>query len=261
MPSKPPRALIGSTGFVGNNLASQMDFDEYFNSRNIHEIEGQHFSQVTIAAAQAKKWWANINPSEDWAGIEQLLIHLARARFDEAVLISTIDVLHLSGEMDEDSDPDPRQLTAYGKHRLRLERELNSLVENAVILRLPGLFGTGLKKNVIFDLMSENDLHLVNPQSSYQYYDLQRLSGDIQTACSEKLRLVHLFSEPIHTHELITRFFPGAVVGEEASKEAHYDHRTKHGTRFGGDDRYIASKDEVFEQIERFLEAQSAHPE
>ena len=37
------KALIGSTGFIGRNLTSQIDFEEKYNSKNIASISGKKF--------------------------------------------------------------------------------------------------------------------------------------------------------------------------------------------------------------------------
>ena len=249
-------ALIGHTGFVGGNLLRQADFDALYNTRNINEIDGTVHSHIVIAAAQAKKWWANQNPQEDWNGIERLLNHLSRCQSKQVTLVSTIDVLGSAAGLTERDPPDAEELTAYGIHRLKLEQEVRSMFEHVLIVRLPGLFGPGLKKNVIFDLLRHNALEHINPRSSYQYYGLDNLWGDIQIALTEKLELVHLFPAPIPTWELLERFFPNCDVGAAAAPEAHYDHRTVYGPLFGGDTKYISDKAAVMGQIGAFIDYQ-----
>ena len=58
-------ALIGHTGFVGSNLASQHGYTDCFNSRNIGEIAGRCYDTVVCAGVQAVKYWANQHPEED----------------------------------------------------------------------------------------------------------------------------------------------------------------------------------------------------
>ena len=59
------RCLIGYTGFVGNNLAEQTEFDFVYNSKNIHEIQGKTFDIVYCAGMPGTKWIANKNPEKD----------------------------------------------------------------------------------------------------------------------------------------------------------------------------------------------------
>lgn len=251
------RALVGYTGFVGGNLRRQAHFDDLYNSRNIHKLGGADHSHIVIAAPQAKKWWANQNPQEDWASIEELLAHLSRCSTGRVTLISTIDVLGSVAGLTECDRPDTQALTPYGLHRWRLEQAVVSMFERVLVVRLPGLYGAGLKKNVIYDLMKKNALEVINPRSSYQYYGLNQLWSHIETAWSGMLGLVHLFPEPLMTQELIDRFFPDRIVGTEAAPEAHYDHHTIHGEMFGGSPKYIAAKDTVMENLNAFLKAEA----
>lgn len=249
-------ALIGHTGFVGGNLVQQAHFDDLYNSRNIDEINGKEYAHIVVTAAQARKWWANQNPQEDWNGIERLLDSLARCQARRVTLISTIDVLGSAAGLNEQDEPAADQMSAYGLHRLKLEQAIRSRFDQVLVVRLPGLFGFGLKKNVIFDLLQHNALGNINPRSSFQYYDLSNLWRHIEVAWSQKLELVHLFPAPIATSELINTFFPGTVVGATAAPEAHYDHRTVHGRLFGGDDQYVSDKATVLQQLDRFIETQ-----
>ena len=64
-------ALIGYTGFVGGNIKSQHEFDDYYNSKNIADIEGQEYDLVVSAANHAKMW--QINPYDLQALFSQTL--------------------------------------------------------------------------------------------------------------------------------------------------------------------------------------------
>ena len=162
-------ALVGYSGLVGTNLNRQHTFGHLYNSKNINGIKEKSFDRMVLAAVQAKKWWANLHPEEDWAQIEKLLEPLARAQAKQVILISTIDILPDQPGADEDTDPHDYDTHAYGQHRLRVEDEIRRLFESVLIVRLPGLFGPGLKKNVIFDLLHNNQPEKINPESQIQY--------------------------------------------------------------------------------------------
>jgi hypothetical protein len=70
------------------------------------------------------------------------------------VLISSIAVLDNVNGTGEDCVVDTEKLTAYGLHRYKLEQTARELVPNCHTLRLPALFGIGLKKNFIYDIIS-----------------------------------------------------------------------------------------------------------
>ena len=65
-------ALIGYTGFVGGNLMRQQHFDAWYNSTNIHTIDGKNYSLVVCAGVPAAKWIANREPVQDLS-----LIHIS----------------------------------------------------------------------------------------------------------------------------------------------------------------------------------------
>jgi hypothetical protein len=250
----PQNALIGFTGFVGSNLATQCRFDALFNSKNIESIAGGQFDLLVFAGAQSKKWWANLHPAEDWAGIQRAIDPLSTSKAARPVLISTIDVLPPdNSHADETANCHAGPEIGYGYNRLRLEEAFREIFPNAVIVRLPALFGPGLKKNVIFDLLHDNGLEKINPASEFQYYDITRLWSDIGIAMREKLPLVHFFTQPVSTQEILERFFPRAVVGGDASPEAHYDFRTRYGRMFGGDSHYTEDRASVMARLGTFV--------
>jgi hypothetical protein len=246
-------ALVGYTGFVGGNLHLQHRFDALFNSKNIGEIDGREFELLVLSATQAKRWWANLHPAEDWEGIELLLASLERVKARQVVLISTIDVLPVAGA-DEEFDPHGHDNHAYGANRLRLEDAIRARYPETCVVRLPSLFGLGLKKNVIYDLLNANQVEKINPASSFQYYDLGTLWEHIELVTRKGLPTINLFPEPITTAEMIDRFFPGLEVGGDPGPASHYAFRTKYASLFGGPEGYLWSREEVFRRIGLFID-------
>ena len=251
--------LIGSTGFVGSNLAAQFRFDLLFNSSNITSIAGGSFGVLVFAGAQSKKWWANEHAEADWLAIQRAIDPLAGVSATRAVLISTIDVIpSTSPGVDERVECRLAAGNAYGRNRLRLEQEFCKLFPNALVVRLPALFGPGLKKNVVYDLLHDNMLATINQASTFQYYDLDRLWPDIELAMSKNLDLVHLFTEPIRTQDIVARFFPDKIVGIAPVAEAHYDFRTRYDQLFGGSNGYIEGSAGVLARLGAFISMELA---
>lgn len=144
-------AIIGSTGFVGTNLLAAHEFAGRFHSKNIDDIDGARFNLVICAAAPATMWAANKDPEGDLRNISGLITHLERMAAERVVLVSTIAVLAKSEGLVESSDRF-ETVKAYGRNRRVLEEACVSLFERCHIVRLPALFGCGLKKNFLFDI-------------------------------------------------------------------------------------------------------------
>ena len=163
-------ALVGYTGFVGSVLANARAFDKVFNSKNIQDIAGQKFDTIVCAGAPASMWNANQNPSGDRANLAKLASALIAAQADRIVLVSTIAVFDDISAGYTESSARYEQKRAYGWHRHELEVTLADHFPRLHILRLPALFGRGLKKNFIFDL--------INPLPSFltaeKYAEAQR---------------------------------------------------------------------------------------
>lgn len=146
--------IIGHTGFVGGCLTAQHGFAGQFNSRNIDEIGHSAFETVVCAAAPGSMLAANTAPERDKAQIEQLCAALSQVRTKRFVLISSIAVLADFAGKDVETTQAFQDALAYGRHRRMLEAFCQDHFEDTLILRLPALYGTGLKKNFLFDLLN-----------------------------------------------------------------------------------------------------------
>jgi len=258
----PSTALIGYTGFVGSNLLRQFPFDDRFNSSNIDQIAGRSFDLIVCAGAPAEKWKANADPQRDLENIERVGRALARAEAQKLVLISTVDVFREPIEVDEDSPTPLQGLHAYGRNRRRLE-EMVSARFDALIVRLPGPYGPGLKKNVIYDFLNDNELHKIDSRGVFQFYDLRRLWSDVQTAIDNALDLVHLPTEPVSVAEVAREAFGMDFKNEVAPTPARYDVRTRYANVFGGVDCYLEDRATELSGIADFVgrqRADSQHP-
>lgn len=251
-------ALIGHTGFVGSNLAAQFSFTDFYRSSTIGDIRGGSFDLVVCAGVQAKKWWANQNEAADWEGITSLLDELKSISAKRFVLISTVDVYPYPSGVDESSLVDPAINHPYGKHRYRVEEFVREHFASHLILRLPGLFGTGIKKNVIYDLLHDNELGKINPAGVYQYYCLDRLGTDIERALQLGLPLVNLTSEPVATKVIKDRFFPEKTIADEVPFTASYDMKSKYWEQWNSPaPGYLYDKETVLEQLGAFIARES----
>lgn len=147
-------ALVGFTGFVGSTLTRAREFDDMYNSRNIGDIAGKSYDTVVCAAAPATMWAANQNPAADKANLDGLFAALRQAKTEHFVLISTIAVLDNAAAGYTETNAAFEAEKAYGLHRRELEERVAGHFANSHIMRLPALFGPGIKKNFVFDLMN-----------------------------------------------------------------------------------------------------------
>jgi nucleoside-diphosphate-sugar epimerase len=246
-------ALIGHSGFVGSNLARFHAYSKCLNSQNIHEIRGCHFDVVVCAGISSVKWKANQDPAADWFAIEQLLDPLKTVVADRFVLISTIDVYPDPVRGTEDIVPNAAVNHAYGQHRFAVEQFVAGHFAQHHIVRLPGLFGPGLRKNVIFDLLHDNRLDLIQPDSTFQYYSLEHIGDDVAKVIDHRLRLLNLATEPIKTTEIIERFAPGAVVGANAGPPVSYDFRSNYAPLWNNRSGYLYDAQTVLREIGEFM--------
>lgn len=250
-------ALIGSTGFVGQALLAQRAFGAGYHSTDIEAIEGRRFDRIVCAGVSAVKWWANAHAEADRAGIERLTRHLERVQADRFVLISTVDVYGTPLAVDEEDAVPEADLHPYGLHRAWLEDWVRERFPVCHVIRLPALFGPGLKKNALFDLLHGNRLEYVDPASRFQWYPLERLADDIDRVQALGLKLVNLVTEPVSMAEIRGRFFPDRSLGGQ-SRPVAYDVRTRHGTALGGDGDYAMCAEAALRAMGRFVAARRA---
>ena len=249
-------ALIGYSGFVGSTLLKQAPFPSGYRSTNISEISGGVFDVVVCAGAPAQKWIANREPEADRAGIERLITHLRSVSCRTFVLISTVDVFKTPVGVDEDTSVDETDLHAYGLHRRRLETFVAGHFPSYLIVRLPGLIGPGLRKNVIFDFLNDNNLHSIDSRAVFQFYPMVNLWYDIRIALGAGLRLVHLTAEPVSVAEVAEAGFGRRFDQVLANPPAVYDFRSQYGVLFGGTGPYQYSKRETLQAIRAYAQSE-----
>ncbi len=250
-------ALIGHTGFVGGNLLRQRRFDATFNSSNIGGIAGRSFDLVVCAGAPAEKWKANAEPARDVENIERLIAALEQANIRKLVLVSTVDVFLNPVGVDEASPTPMTGLHPYGRNR-RLLEEIAASRFDSLIVRLPGLYGPGLKKNVIYDFLNDNDVHKIDSRGVFQFYSVERLWADIGIALGNELDLVHLPTEPVSVADVSQAAFGVSFENEVVKTPARYDVQTKHAAVFGAEGRYIETRAQELAGITEFVTRERA---
>lgn len=299
--------LVGYTGFVGSNLFETGSFEAIYNSKNIEKSYGTNPDLLVYAGLRAEKYLANHDPQKDMELIVQAEKNIQEINPGKLVLISTIDVFQNPKNVDENTEINTEKLHAYGYDRYQLEVWVREHFPDALIIRLPGLFGNNIKKNFIYDYiniipfmlkyekMQEllkkdstlanfyqiqdngfykvidledkerkllknkfrnlgfNALYFTDSRSVYQFYPLNRLWQDIQTALKNNIRLWHPATEPVSAGELYKYLTGDDFVNELPIKPVYYDYKTIWYKEFKGIDGYIMSKQMVMENIKSFI--------
>ncbi|HEX8412814.1 MAG TPA: sugar nucleotide-binding protein [Sphingomicrobium sp.] len=250
------KALIGYSGYVGSTLMRQGEYGALFRSTNIAELAGGTFDQIICTAAPAQKWVAERDPAADLANIERLADALVSAETNRFILISTVDVFDDSNGMTEADTPAPT--SAYGRNRLYLEQRVRDRFPDALIVRLPGLVGPGLRKNAIFDFRNDNNLQMIDARGVYQFYPMVNLSADIAVAEAAGLRLLHCASEPMSLREVAGAFGRDFTNEIEGRVPARYDLRSDHAAIFGGHDGYLYDRRSCLLAIRAYAQSEPA---
>lgn len=218
-------------------------------------MEGQEYDLIVCAGLPAEKWRINQEPEKDQANIQKLTRTLSAVKSAHFVLISTVDVypklINLTENFDCGSIAHPHP---YGRHRLEFEMTIKDQFPDVTIVRLPALFGPGLKKNIIYDLLHSNRLDAIDPNSVFQWYSIERLWADITKIRSAKIPLCNLFTQPIVTRDIVGRFFPDTKICSSPEQSVSYDLRTLYGTLFDCPlPGYIQTIEQVMTDLEAWL--------
>lgn len=206
--------LVGSTGLIGQTLREAHEFGALFNSSNIHEIPffKESIERLYLACMPAEKWKANAAPLDDFNNMNNIIQNLRHLPAPtEVIIYSTIDV-HGQTAYYTDGTPEIFAID-YGTNRYIFEMLVKAAFCNSVvtIIRLPSLFHHLIKKNILFDLLTNNNVEKININSAYQWYCLDDLWEDTRNAISGATN--ELYPAPIETAEIVKLFFPNAKLG------------------------------------------------
>lgn len=249
------KVLIGNTGLVGKTLSESIQFDYSFNSKNINSFDSHSFDgcELYLSCLPATKWLVNQNVVSDFKNIISILGHLQKFKYNRIILISTIDV-YSDSPLDSDEDYPPNFFSlSYGSNRLIFENLiLSHLTYNDIkIFRLPALFNKNIKKNIIFDLLHNNNIDQINLNSKFQWYNLDLLSNHINLYIERypEKKLFNLFTEPLETSEIVNIFPQHKDKVTAKQNQILYNYKTKY-TESG----YIQTKEEVMEEIKLLVD-------
>ena len=245
-------ALIGHTGFVGGCLLRARSFDACYRSTDIDTIRGRQFDTIVCCGAPAEKWRANRDPDGDRARLATLTNALAAVTARRFVLISTIDVYPNPSGVDEQSAIDATASQPYGRHRHELEEFFRTRFDTTVV-RLPGLFGHGLKKNAVFDLLNDRPVDLMPGNARFQFYNAERVWSDVERVIEAGLATVNVTAEPVSMSAVAREVFGRELPMPWSHSAPGYDVRSVHAGLVGGHDGYWFTARETMDGLQRFV--------
>ena len=249
-------ALIGYTGFVGSNLSDQFTFTDRYNSKNITSIEGKSYDLIVSAGTSSLKWKANQEGETDWKNIQKLIEPLTSVKTKQFVLISTVDVYPVAVQVHEDTHVTESEIPqAYGRNRFRLEEFVRKQFKNATIIRCPQLFGPGLKKNFIYDLIHHNALDFTHKDSLFQWYNIEHVWQDIQIAVKNNVPLINFATEPTRAEEVAEKCAGMAFKTITPNPPLSYNFFSKHAHLYGSVDHYLYHKKHIFREIKKLIKS------
>lgn len=252
-------AIIGYTGFVGSNLSNQKKFDLFFNSKNINNITNYNIDTAYVAAPSATKWIINKSPICDLKNIVNLSSLLLKSKIKRIVLISTIDVYKDKNFLHDESFVNHKNIgnSSYGQNRLFFEKIIKENSNCFNIIRVPGLFGPNLKKNIIYDLINNNMLEKISLNTEFQWLNIQNLNKYIEISINNNIKEINLFTEPIKTKDLVEHVFPEKINFCNGDSKNKYNIKTLHHNLFNSKvNGYIEESDSVLNQIKNYVNSE-----
>ncbi len=183
--------LVGYTGFVGSNIyvRARNRIEGVYNSNNVEKAYGLEPDLLIYAGLRAEKYLANSAPEKDLDLILNAERNIRKINPKKLVLISTIDVYKNPVGADENSPTVTDEkgsvgdgVQPYGLNRYYLEAWVRKNYPDALIIRLPALYGLNIKKNFIYDYINVIPYMLrkekmgelsVSAMELQDYYELQ----------------------------------------------------------------------------------------
>lgn len=239
------KVLIGSHGFIGSNLAKGRKFDLHINSKNLSELDGLKIDELVIAA-----------PSRDCLderSYNSLKYALLTAEINKVILISTTNVYNHPVRISESSTPFNRDPALVLK--IELEKFVLSNFTNSLVLRLPTVFGLGCNNTILFNLLSEENLHDVNINSVFQWYNVKNLNNDMTYFSTMGLDIVNLVVEPVETKIIINEFFPDQLKRCSIKDRDEHDVWSIHPGKLLNTFKYFSDRHHVMRELEKFIKS------
>ena len=187
--------VIGGAGFVGSayvRLFVRLGLPHRVITRaNWNEFRGTRCDVIINANGNSKKFLAEEHPLADFdqsvRSVAELLDAFSCSTY---VMLSSGDVYPDQSRPSftrEDRQIDPANISRYGQHKLLAEQLLRGDGRNWLIMRMGGFVGAGLKKNAIFDMLTDAPVWLA-PDSELQFISTDHAAEIVWSLVEQDIR-------------------------------------------------------------------------
>ncbi len=112
----------------------------------------------------------------------------------------------------------------------------------------------GAESKQLFKELGFSALKFTDSRALFQFYNLNNLYSDIEIAIKNDIKVINIATEPLTASDVYRYITQKEFVNELAKQPPYYNFKTKHFEVYGGRDGYLYSKDEILEDIKRFVE-------
>ena len=175
-------AVLGANGFVGSAICVELEKKKKKFTKitrdNYSEFKGKEFGIIINSTMPSKRFWAKQNPELDYdETVLKTKNILSDFKFDKIIQISSISSrcqLH----------------TVYGKNKKEAE-DLVAASNKYLIVRLAPLYGKGLTKGVLIDMLNNTQVY-TDGRTKYSFTDVSWNAKWIVENLNLKNRLVEI---------------------------------------------------------------------
>ena len=97
-------------------------------------------------------------------------------------------------------------------------------------------------------------LNFTDTRGLFQYFNLKYLWQQIEIALKNDLKILNIATEPFTISELYSYVTGQNMVNECANDIPYYNYKTKYAALFNGSNGYINTKEQVMQDIKKFIE-------
>lgn len=173
--------VVGGTGFIGSayaRLFARLGLPHRLVGRAEWDaVRGTRCDVLINANGNSKKFLAAQEPLADFdLSVRSVLETIAAVECGTYVMLSSGDVYpdQSAPALTAEGQPiDPAGVSRYGQHKLLAEQLVRGSGRDWLILRMAGFVGPGLRKNAIFDMLTDAPVWLA-PESELQFVSTDR---------------------------------------------------------------------------------------